>query len=496
MLTVSVTHRIAKGRSVRIHSRSPVSRRSVLLAGAGLALSRAIPPLPARAAQGGEYKLVAKPGRVALVGEGQPQTAVWAYDGKVPGPTLRLRQGEPARIIVENRLNEDTTVHCHGIRLPNAMDGVPGLTQPPIRPGESFTYEFTPPDAGTFWYHPHADSLRQLGRGLAGAFIIEEREPVAVDRDVLWVLTDWRLTSDAQIAVGFGNAMDAGMAGRIGNTVTMNGAISTDEPVHAGERVRLRLVNASLARIVALRFEGHRPLVVALDGQPCDPHEPEGDRVLLGPAMRVDVVLDMQGEPGHRYRVVDDFYEGRSYWLTNLTYEKKPPIRTNPLDAPQALPANPLPKPDLASAERHELRLQGGMMSGGMMSGGMMSGMGMGMSGMSHRAVWAINGQSMTGDGHAGMPPLLTLRRGQSIVLAIVNETAWWHPMHLHGHSFRILKRNGSSIPHNLWGDTVLVPPKETVEVAFVADNPGDWMIHCHITDHQVSGLMAVIRIA
>jgi FtsP/CotA-like multicopper oxidase with cupredoxin domain len=81
-------------------------------------------------------------------------------------------------------------------------------------------------------------------------------------------------------------------------------------------------------------------------------------------------------------------------------------------------------------------------------------------------------------------------------VLAIVNETAWWHPMHLHGHSFRILKRNGSSIPHNLWGDTVLVPPKETVEVAFVADNPGDWMIHCHITDHQVSGLMAVIRIA
>jgi FtsP/CotA-like multicopper oxidase with cupredoxin domain len=487
-------HRIAKGQNVRIHSRSPVSRRSILLAGAGLALSRAIPPLPVRASQGGEYKLVAKPGRVALVGEGQRQTAVWAYDGKVPGPTLRLRQGEPARIIVENRLNEDTTVHCHGIRLPNAMDGVPGLTQKPIKPGESFTYEFTPPDAGTFWYHPHADSLRQLGRGLAGVLIIEEREPVAVDRDVLWVLTDWRLTSDAQIASGFGNGMDAGMAGRIGNTVTLNGAISTDERVHAGERVRLRLVNTSLARIMALRFEGHRPLVVALDGQPCDPHEPESGRILFGPAMRVDVILDIQGEPGHRYRIIDDFYQGRSYWLTQLAYEQKDPIRISPLDAPLALPANPLPQPDLASAERHELRLQGGMMGGGMMGGGMMGGMG--MSGMSHRAVWAINGQSMTGDGHAGMPPLLTLRRGQSIVLAIVNETAWWHPMHLHGHSFRILKRNGTSIPHNLWGDTVLVPPKETVEVAFVADNPGDWMIHCHITDHQVSGLMAVIRIA
>lgn len=469
-----------------------VSRRSVVLAGAGLALSRAVPPLPVRASQVGEYKLTAAPGRVSLVGDERPQTAVWAYDGKVPGPTLRLRQGESARIIVENRLNEDTTVHCHGIRLPNDMDGVPGLTQKPIKPGESFTYEFTPPDAGTFWYHPHADSLRQLGRGLAGALLIEEREPVAVDRDVLWVLTDWRLTSDAQIASGFGNAMDAGMAGRIGNTVTLNGAISTDERVHAGERVRLRLVNASLARIMALRFVGHRPLVVALDGQPCDPHEPQGDRVLLGPAMRVDVVLDMQGEPGHRYRVIDDFYEGRSYWLTNLAYEKKPPVRANSLDTSLALPAKPLPQPDLGSAERHELRLQGGMMGGGMMSGmGMM-----GMSGMNHRAVWAINGQSMTGDGHAGMPPLLTLQRGKSIVLTIVNETAWWHPMHLHGHSFRILKRNGSSIPHNLWGDTVLVPPKETVEVAFVADNPGDWMIHCHITDHQVTGLMAVIRIA
>lgn len=477
--------------NVLLHS--AMSRRSLLLAGAGLALMPSLLSGSARAKATAGIALRAAPRQVALGGDEAPTTDVWAYNTTVPGPTLRFRQGEPARIVVENRLDEDTTVHCHGIRLPNAMDGVPGLTQKPIKPGESFTYEFTPPDAGTFWYHPHADSLRQLGRGLAGGLIIEEREHVAVDRDILWMLTDWRLTSDAQIAPGFGNAMDAGMAGRIGNTVTLNGAISTDERVRAGERVRLRLVNASLARIMALRFENHRPRVVALDGQPCDPHEPEGGRVLLGPAMRVDVVLDMQGEPGHRYRVIDEFYEGRSYWLTQLAYEQTPPIRKNPLDAPLALPANPLPQPDLPSAERHELRLQGGMMGGGMMSGGMMGGMG--MSGMSHRAVWAINGQSMTGDGHADMPPLLTLRRGQSTVLAIVNETAWWHPMHLHGHSFRILKRNGSSVPHNLWGDTVLVAPRETVEVAFVADNPGDWMIHCHITDHQVSGLMAVIRI-
>jgi FtsP/CotA-like multicopper oxidase with cupredoxin domain len=329
---------------------------------------------------------------------------------------------------------------------------------------------------------------------MAGALIVEEPAPVAVDRDVLWMLADWRLTSGAQVASGFGNRMEAGMSGRVGNTVTVNGTISTDEPVRAGERIRLRLVNCALARIMALRFEGHRPVVVAIDGQPCDPHEPAGGRLLLGPAMRIDVMLDMQGEPGRSYRVIDDFYDGLSYWLTQLAYDEGPPVRAHPSDAPLVLPRNPLPEPDLATAERHELKLQGGMMGGGAMAG--VGGMGgMGMSGTDH-ATWAINGHSMTGDGHAGMPPLLTLQRGRTSVLTLRNETAWWHPMHLHGHSFNVLSRNGSSVPHREWGDTVLLPPRETVDVAFVADNPGDWMLHCHVTDHQVSGLMTILRVA
>jgi FtsP/CotA-like multicopper oxidase with cupredoxin domain len=452
-----------------------------------MVLATTLPRWPAGAAVPREFRLVAKPGEAPLVGEEGPRTRVWAYDDTVPGPVLRLRQGEPVRIVVENRLDEDTTVHWHGIRLPNAMDGVPGLTQPPIKPGESFVYEFTPPDAGTFWYHPHADSLQQLGRGLAGALIVEEREPAAVDRDVLWMLTDWRLDSDAQIAPGFGNAMEAAMSGRIGNTVTLNGTVPADQPVRAGERIRLRLVNASLARIMALRIEDHRPLVVAIDGQPCDPHEPADGRLLLGPAMRIDILLDMQGEPGRRYRVIDDFYEGLAYVLTTLAYGEEALQRAQPLGPPPTLPRNPLPEPDLAAAERHELVLQGGMMGGGMMGG---------MSGMGSKAVWAINGTSMTGDGHAGMEPLLTLQRGRSCLLTLRNETAWWHPMHLHGHSFRLLTRNGLTVPHRQWGDTVLIPPKETVDVAFVADNPGDWMLQCQVTDHQMAGLMTVLRIA
>lgn len=470
--------------------RSAINRRKLLVGAASIATAIALPRVARSSSLPQDFSLIAAPGQAQIVGANHPPTNVWCYDNRVPGPEIHVRQGEPVRFVVENKLDEDTTVHWHGIRLPNAMDGVPGLTQPPIKPGKKFTYEFTPPDAGTFWYHPHADSLRQLGRGLAGILIIEEPEAVLVDRDIVWALTDWRLNSDAQIASGFGNAMDAAMAGRVGNTVTLNGALSENVTVRAGERVRLRLVNCALARLMALRFEGHRPVIIAIDGQPCEPHEPEGGRLVLGPAMRIDVMLDLVGEPGKRYRVIDDFYADLSYWLTHLTYENKPPIRPRPLDSLLVLPRNPLPEPDLATAEHHLLKLQGGMMGGGMMTG-----MG-GMMGMSHGASWAINGMSMTGDGHAGMPPLLTLKLGRSYVLTMRNETAWWHPMHLHGHSFRVLNRNGKPVPYRQWADTVLVPPKETVDVAFVADNPGDWMLHCHVVDHQMSGMMAVLRVA
>lgn len=323
-----------------------------------------------------------------------------------------------------------------------------------------------------------------MGRGLAGALIVEESEPPRVDRELVWVIQDWRLTRDAQIAPGFGNRMEAAMAGRIGNTVTINGQVPDAISVRAGERLRVRIVNAASARIMALSFAGHRPAVIALDGQPCDPHEPAGGRLLLGPAMRADVILDMGGEPASRHAISDDFYGDQlAYTLVELAYEAKPPLRRHPLDAQTRLHPNPLASPDLASAERHEIALEGGMMRG------------MGMMGMGG-AAWAINGKSMTGDGQADMPPHLRIQRGRTCVLALKNETAWWHPMHLHGHSFSVLSRNGTAIDGAIWGDTVLVEPRQTVEVAFVADNPGDWMLHCHVVDHQVTGMMTVLRVA
>jgi FtsP/CotA-like multicopper oxidase with cupredoxin domain len=424
-----------------------------------------------------------------MAGDEYPATEVWTYNGVEPGPVLRVRQGTPFRAAVENRLAETTTVHWHGIRLPNAMDGVPGLTQKPIAPGDRFDYAFTPPDAGTFWYHSHDDSLVQIGRGLAGALIVEEREPLAVDRELLWTVQDWRLTRQAQIAPGFSNPMEEAMDGRIGNTVTINGVVPDTVRVQAGERVRLRLLNAAIARIMALRFEEHRPLIIALDGQPCEPHEPPDGRILLGPAMRADVMLDMQGEPGRSYRVVDDFYDRLSYTLVRLSYDPTLRLRSHPTDASMRLPPNPVPRPDLTTAVVHEVRLQGGMMGGtGMMAGGMMD--------MGSGAAWAINGHSMTGDGSAGTPPLFQIARGRTCILDFRNNTAWWHPMHLHGHSFQVLDRDGAPAPHDVWGDTVLVRPRERVRVTFVADNPGEWMLHCHVMEHQVGGLMTTIRVA
>ncbi|MBX5454687.1 MAG: multicopper oxidase family protein [Acidobacteriia bacterium] len=476
---------------MQFHSPLTLRRRQFLQAGSTFAFAALSRPLLAddrlTTHDGFTTRLRAAKARVRMVGEEYPATEVWAYNGIEPGPVLRVRQGTPIRVTVMNELDETTTVHWHGMRLPNAMDGVPGLTQQPIKPGERFDYAFTPPDAGTFWYHSHDDSLIQLGRGLAGALIVEEAEPPVVDRELLWTIQDWRLTEDAQIAPGFNNRMEAAMDGRIGNTVTINGRVPDSVRVRAGERIRLRLLNAAIARIMSLRFEGHRPMIVALDGQPCEPHEPADGRILLGPAMRADVMLDMQGDPGRSYRVVDDFYGQFAYALVRFAYDKAPAVRAHPSDAPMRLPANPVPRPDLKTTSVREVRLQGGMMGGmGLRSGRM---------GMGGTAVWAINGQSMTGDGDPHMPPLFEIARGRSCILDIHNETAWWHPMHLHGHSFRVLDRDGRPEPYDIWGDTVLVRPRERVRVAFVADNPGDWMFHCHVMEHQVGGLMTVIRV-
>jgi FtsP/CotA-like multicopper oxidase with cupredoxin domain len=488
-------------------------RRSLLRGGASVGLAAALPRGSwANPANVRDYKLVAEVTQATIVGPSAPATEVWAYQGTVPGPEIRVRQGERLRVLAENRLPQETTVHWHGIRVPNAMDGVPHLTQEPIASGRSFVYEFDCLDAGTFWYHPHMKSFEQVERGLAGALVVEEPEPIRVDRDIVWVLDDWRLTPDARISEDFGNMMDASHAGRLGNTVTINGRMPDRFSVRAGERIRLRLINAANARIFSLEFEEHKPVVVALDGQPVEPFVPSDGRILLGPAQRADLVLDCVGRPEARFAVTDRFYPRQQYRLVDLVYEGGAPLRDSPLDAPIRLTANPIAEPGLHNAVRHTVEFGGGMMDPKMMrkmrqnrrndsapdrdagpgDRGMMGGM---MQRMQHGSVWSINGVFAPQGDHVH-EPVLTLERGKSYVLDMLNDTAWWHPMHLHGHVFRVQSRDGRPTVRRELLDTVLMAPGERVEIAFVADNPGNWMFHCHILEHQQAGMMATVRVA
>jgi len=436
-----------------------------------------------------------------LVGPDYPATSVWAYDASLPGPELRFRQGKRLQVTLRNDLPEPTTIHWHGIRTPADMDGAPWLSQRPVEPGGHFDYAFTLPDAGTNWYHPHTNTMEQVGRGLAGPLIVEEAAPPPADRDLVWMLDDWRLTREAAVDGDFRAMHDLTHAGRLGNTVTINGRLPDRFTLQRGERVRLRLVNAANARTFGLTFGGHRTWLIAMDGQPLGQPQPMAPdtQVVLVPGARADLLLDGTGEPDRSYPVRDDYYGRGGYRLIDLAYDDGPPLRpVAELGPPAPLPANPVGEPDLGAAETVEMRLQGGAM------GRMRSGRVAGQAGeldlrdmvRQHGMVWAIDGVArppMTE--HGPHEPLLSVPLGATRILRIANDTAFEHPMHLHGHSFRVLSLNGRRLERPMLRDMVMIAPDTTGEIAFLADNPGDWMFHCHILEHQYSGMMGFVRV-
>jgi FtsP/CotA-like multicopper oxidase with cupredoxin domain len=201
----------------------------------------------------------------------------------------------------------------------------------------------------------------------------------------------------------------------------------------------------------------------------------------------------MTGDPGAQSVVVDDYYEEFEYSFVRFQYSRDKPLRESPLDAPVRLAPNPIPEPDLTKAETQQVLIQGG--SQGSLEEAIYKGQTYGVRELwrEHRKIWTINGIAAHG---MVMDPMFTLKRGNSYMWAIKNDTEWDHPLHLHGHSFRILTRNAEPVPHTPWADTVLLFPNETAEVAFVADIPGDWLFHCHILEHHEGGMGAVVRVA
>lgn len=454
-------------------------RRDVLgLMGAGVAL-------PAQTLSAATpVTLTARPGMARLAPSDMPQTAIWGYDGAVPGPTIRVRQGERVRVAFQNQLAQPTTIHWHGIRIDNAMDGVPDLTQKLVAPGEDFLYDFVAPDAGTYWYHPHNRTWEQLARGLYGALIVEEAQPPAVDRDLPMLLDDWRLTDTAAIdEASLGAMHDWAHGGRIGNWITVNGDGEAVLTVQRHERLRLRLCNAANARIFELALKGLTGWVVALDGQPVPP-EAVPERMTLGPAQRADLIVDVTADEGAEAALA--MVEGEGAFAAVL-FPVSGMARPAPMPAPAALTPNPVALPgDLAGAERADLVMEGGAMGG--MAGATLRGRQMPIRELAQNGMaWAFNGV-------AGMPdaPLLRVDQGRTVRLRMVNDTAWPHAMHLHGHHFQTVVGERATGPLR---DTLLVQRGETVEVAFVADNPGNWLLHCHMVEHAAAGMMTWLRV-
>ena len=463
-----------------------VSRRRFLAGAATLALAGAT---SARVAAAGAPPLRAAPGSAHLAPPDYPETPLWGYDGRVPGPVLRVAQGGRLTRRFVNDLPQPSTIHWHGIRIVNSMDGVPDLTQAPVPPGGDFLYDFIVPDAGTYWYHPHQRTWEQMARGLYGALIVEEPLPPQVDRDELLLIDDWRLLEDAHIHESFGAMMDWSHAGRIGNWVTVNGSGDFRLPVKRRERLRLRLVNTANARIFSLGLQGMEGWIVALDGQPLDAPTPTPaptGRITLAPAQRADLIVDVTGEEGAQALLVS-FERDRTRTIATLDIAGRE--RSVRLPAPAPLPANPVPSlGNLADAQPVTLRMEGGAM--GRMREAMVDGRAMGIRQLVEVGlVWAFNGVA------AEMPqePLLTASRGETIRIAMINDTAWPHAMHLHGHHFRRLGVDGRPGPLR---DTVLIDRGETAEIAFAADNPGSWLLHCHMLEHAASGMRTWLKVA
>jgi FtsP/CotA-like multicopper oxidase with cupredoxin domain len=261
--------------------------------GSLLALSAAGSGLPRLAFADEIPVLTAREGTAQLAPPAYPPTAIWGFDGKVPGPVLRVAQGARLQRRFRNDLPQASTIHWHGIRIANAMDGVPGMTQQTVAPGTEFLYDFTLPDAGTYWYHPHNRSWEQMARGLYGALIVEEKAGAPeVDSDEVLLIDDWRLAEGAQIADGFGALHDWAHAGRIGNWITVNGDGGWSRDVPHLTRMRLRLVNTANARIFTLETRGLEGWVVALDGMPLDLPQPLAE-LTLAPAQRADLIVDV-----------------------------------------------------------------------------------------------------------------------------------------------------------------------------------------------------------
>jgi len=420
-----------------------------------------------------EVSLTASPTRLSLLPG--TLTSVYAYNGRVPGPTLEVHEGDRVIVHFRNELPEPTTVHWHGLHIPALSDGSPFH---PVAPGRQRDYVFTlqPGSAGTYWYHPHPDHMTggQIGRGLYGTIVVRpERDPLPPLREQLLVLSDNRMTSDGTIDWPDPKSLQGGWDennGREGQHLFVNGHIMPALTIRSGETQRWRIVNASASRVYRLSLAGHTFLHVGNDGglfeKPIEVKE-----ILIANSERVELLVRGTGAPGSHAVLQTLPYDRYAPptrpkdWtatrdLLTLQYTAEEPIA--PVTIPDRL--RPIPALDPTHATvRREISLGQGIINGRTMD----------MTRVDVRA-----------------------RLGATEIWTIENLVAMDHPFHLHGFQFQVLDRNGAPEPFRSWKDTVNVPKHETVRfIVRFDDYPGKWMFHCHILDHEDHGMMGILEV-
>lgn len=416
----------------------------------------------------------------------------WAYGSQVPAREIRLRKGETLRAQLTNALPQDVTVHWHGIAIVNNMDGVPILTQDAVPNGQTFDYDFVVPDAGTYWFHSHVGT--QLDRGLYGPLIVEDPdEKVEYDGELVVVLDDWIDGTGTDPDQVFENLRKTGMKpmepggpgvtptsplGADGGDVTypyfvINGRASGDPQVvdyRQGQRIRLRVINAGSDTAFRVAVPSTSMRVIQTDGYPVVPVQ--ADSVILGMGERFDAIITVneavpvvavpEGKQGHarlNIRVNDAPTAGNIDEFV-ASVRTQAPLNTATL-SPTPEVTLPAKQPDQI-IDAH-------------------------LAGPVNGYTWPINGKLYD-------PPKngVTVQPDQRVRIRYINETMMFHPFHLHGHTFQVMNGNTAKARK----DTVLVPPKQTVEIDFDTDNPGRWITHCHNTYHLEAGMANFIEYA
>ncbi len=460
--------------------------RRTLLAGAGLfAAGIALPPRPAFAqdAAASDTRIRIAPGRQRLAPEPAGETEVLGFAGRAGGPLPRLKAGQAAALSLENAGPEPVSIHWHGLRGPNALDGVAGLTGDAVPPGGTARLSLPEPQAGLHLARPclPGRSGELAERGLTGLLVVEEREPPPVDRDVVCLVDDVRLEADGTFSP-FGRVEERSGAGRLGNALLVNGAPAPlAVAVPPGGRLRLRIANGCNARSMRIGFESLRAWVIAVDGNPTETFEPLQAALPFAPGSRYDLLVEAP-EPGAGGRVAALIGGG----VALVTIVSDPAAGTALVGLPP--PAALQPHAQLPA----EIRLERATRADIVIEGGARPVDGKAIYTGDPAAIWTLNGAA--GEVARGKP-LASVRRDTPIVLALVNRTAFPQPMHLHGHAFRLLHAlDDGWEPY--WLDTTIVPAGQTQRIAFVADNPGRWLVASTVLERLDTGLFGWIEVA